>query len=80
MHQQETVMQHHHPRQRVWDEPLDDEAAANRQTASLGGVAIALFLIVIGLFLVHQLHAKAEIEDCLMSGRTNCILIVPPAP
>ncbi len=69
-------MQQYHPRQRVWDEPLDDEAAANRQTASLGGVAISLLLIVIGLFLVHQLHAKAQIEDCLLSGRTNCITIV----
>jgi hypothetical protein len=78
MTQQGTVMQHYHPRQRVWDEPLDDEAAANRQTASLGGVAISLFLIVVGLFLVHQLHAKAEVEDCLLSGRTNCIAIVVP--
>ncbi len=73
-------MQHYHPRQRVWDEPLDDEAAANRQTASLGGVAISLFLIVIGLFLVHQLHAKGQIEDCLLSGRTNCIAVVSTPP
>ncbi len=70
-------MHQHHPRQRVWDEPLDDEAAANRQTASLGGVAISLLLIVIGLFLVHELHAKAQIEDCLLEGRTNCVLLVP---
>jgi hypothetical protein len=71
-------MQHHHPRQRVWDEPLDDEAAANRQTASLGGVAISLFLIVVGLFLVHELRAKAQVEDCLLAGRTNCVTLVVP--
>jgi hypothetical protein len=69
-------MQQYHPRQRVWDEPLDEEATANRQTASLGGIAISLLLIVVGLYLVHQLHAKAEIEDCLLSGRTNCVVIV----
>lgn len=71
-------MQHYHPRQRVWEPPLDDEAAANRQTASLGGVAISLFLIVVGLFLVHELHAKAQLEDCLLSGRTNCVVVTAP--
>lgn len=50
----------------------DDEQAANRQTASLAGIAITLLLLVIGLFLVQELHAKAVVEDCLMAGRTNC--------
>jgi hypothetical protein len=69
-----------HPRQRIWyDDPIEDEATSNRQTASLGGVAVALFLIVVGLFLVHALHSKAQIEDCLLEGRTNCsILVAPP--
>jgi len=71
-------MQHYHPRQRVWEPPPDDEAAANRQTASLGGVAISLFLVVVGLFLVHELRAKAQLEDCLMSGRTNCVVVTAP--
>jgi len=74
-------MQNHHPRQRVWHDPVEeDEAAANRQTASLGGVAIALLLIVIGLFLVHELRAKALIEDCLLEGRTNCGILAAPGP
>ena len=38
----------------------EDEEAANRQTASLGGVAITLLLLVVGLFLVRELHAKGE--------------------
>lgn len=54
----------------------DDEQAANRQTASLAGAAITLLLLVIGLFLVQELHAKAMVEDCLMSGRTNCDWLV----
>ena len=54
----------------------EDEEAANRQTASLGGVAITLLLLVVGLFLVHELHAKAAIEDCLMAGRTSCDRLV----
>jgi hypothetical protein len=55
---------------RPW--PNDDEEAANRQTASLAGAAITLLLLVIGLLLVRELHAKATIEDCLMAGRTQC--------
>jgi hypothetical protein len=59
-----------------WLLERDDDEAANRQTASLGGVAITLLLLVVGLFLVHELHAKAAVEDCLMTGRTNCDLLV----
>jgi hypothetical protein len=54
----------------------DEAEAADRQTASLGGVAITLLLLVVGLFLVHELHAKVAIEDCLMSGRANCDALV----
>lgn len=50
----------------------DDQEGADRQTASLAGLAVALLLVVVGLFLVHELHCKAVVEDCLMSGRTNC--------
>jgi hypothetical protein len=64
---------HQHP---SWLLDHDDDEAANRQTASLGGVAITLLLLVVGLFLVHELHAKTAVEDCLMSGRTNCDLVV----
>jgi len=54
----------------------DDEEAANRQTASLAGVAITLLLLVVGLFLVRELHAKVAIEDCLMAGRNYCDRLV----
>jgi hypothetical protein len=64
--------------QRTWI-PEDDEEAANRQTASLAGVVVTLVLLVVGLFLVHQLEAKAAIDDCLMSGRSNCDLLVTHA-
>jgi len=60
---------------RVLDE-VEDQAAADRQTASLAGVAFTLLLLVVGLFLVHELHHKAMIEDCLLSGRNNCDMVV----
>ncbi len=54
----------------------DDFESANRQTASLAGLAVALLLVVVGLFLIHELHQKTRIEDCLLAGRTNCDAIV----
>ncbi|HEX5327409.1 MAG TPA: hypothetical protein VFW75_12125 [Acetobacteraceae bacterium] len=59
-----------------WFDDGDEEA--DRQTASLGAVAITLLLIVIGLFLVRELHAKAVLEDCLLTGRTNCVVLAVP--
>jgi hypothetical protein len=73
-------MQHPRSRQPVWDDPSEDQAAANRQTASLGGVAVALLLVVLGLFLVRELHAKAQVEDCLLAGRLNCDALVTAGP
>jgi len=64
--------------QRTWL-PEDDEEAADRQTASLAGVAVTLVLLIVGLFLVHELQAKTAIEDCFMSGRSNCDILVTRA-
>lgn len=62
---------------RPWMERVEeDERAADRQTASLAGMAIALLLVVVGLFLVRELHAKSAIEDCLLSGRRDCDIVV----
>lgn len=68
-----------HQNHRVLDEAEDVEAA-NRQTASLAGVAVTLLLLVVGLFLVRELHANSMIEDCLMSGRTNCDAVLSDLP
>ena len=49
-----------------------DQAEANRVTNSLAGLAAALLLVVLGLFLVQHLASKARIEDCLLAGRLSC--------
>ncbi len=53
-----------------------EKADADRVTTSLAGLALALVLVVVGLFLVQHLRDKARIEDCLLSGRTNCDQLV----
>ena len=50
----------------------EEQADENRVTISLAGMAFALMLVVVGLFLVQHLASKARLEDCLLSGRMNC--------
>jgi hypothetical protein len=51
------------------------ETEESRRTRSLAGLAVALFLVVVGLFLTQKLTGMARMEDCLLSGRTNCAVI-----
>jgi hypothetical protein len=53
----------------------------DRRTAALMGLAIILSLAIVGVILVRDLGKESKLEDCLMSGRTNCAPIeVPPHP
>ena len=49
----------------------DPQTPDSRRGATVG-LIIVLGLIVGGLFLVHVLHNMSQIQDCAMSGRTNC--------
>jgi hypothetical protein len=35
-------------------------------------LGIVVFLFVVGWFLARELYSNSKLEDCLMSGRTNC--------
>ncbi|HEY2131882.1 MAG TPA: hypothetical protein VGH36_02735 [Acetobacteraceae bacterium] len=54
----------------------EDYEGADRQTASLAGLAITLLIVVTCLFIIHQLHMKSAVEDCLLSGRSNCDVVL----
>jgi len=51
----------------------DREAAEIQTTRSLAGLALALFLVVLGFFLSLKLTDAARLEDCFLSGRRDCI-------
>ena len=50
----------------------DDRADSNRQTASLAGMAVMLAIVVVCVFLMKELQAKAAVEDCLLFGGRDC--------
>lgn len=47
-----------------------DDASRRRSLIALG---VVVLLFVIGWILARELYANGKIEDCVMSGRTNCV-------
>jgi hypothetical protein len=55
------------------DEHEDEERArARRRTHLIALVAVAA-LVLGGIWLAHVLGAANRLQDCVMSGRTNCV-------
>jgi hypothetical protein len=56
----------------------DRKEQANRRASLIAlGVVVALF--VLGWFLTRELYSNQKIEDCVLSGRTNCVPIEAPS-
>lgn len=55
-----------------------DEQDRSRRR-SLIGLAVVVALFVVALLLVRELYQSEKLQDCLMSGRTNCAPIEAPA-
>ena len=56
---------------------MADDDRGNRRSTWIGA-AIAVGLLVIGVWLARELTAQSRLQDCLMQGRTNCDVIQPP--
>ena len=54
----------------------DPDQGGNRRGA-IAGLIIAGIMLAIGLWLAHDLTAASKMQDCLMSGRSNCNVIEP---
>jgi hypothetical protein len=52
----------------------DPDQGGNRRGA-IAGLAIAVVLLAVGLWLARELTATSKMQDCLMSGRSNCNVI-----
>ena len=53
------------------EEPRESREPPSRRTAVIG-LLVALVLIALGLVLVRLLGSSTQLEDCGLSGRTNC--------
>jgi hypothetical protein len=56
-------------------DPNQDDGDNRR--GALAGLVIAIVLLAVGIWLARDLSAASKMQDCLMSGRTNCNTIEP---
>jgi hypothetical protein len=57
----------------------EDPQQGGNPHAAVAGLAIAIVLLAIGVWLAKELTSASKMQDCLMSGRTNCNTIEAPA-
>jgi len=61
-------------------EPSDEQQGRRSRSHAVIGLIVVLLLVVAAVYLVQALRKESNLEDCLMSGRSNCAPItVPPA-
>ena len=54
----------------------ESEDGGNRRGALIG-LLVAVVMLAVGLWLAHDLTAARKMQDCVMSGRSNCNVIEP---
>jgi hypothetical protein len=59
------------------DGMMDNPEQGGGRRGAVAGLVIAAVLLTVGIWLAHQLTAASKMQDCLMSGRTNCNTIEP---
>ena len=59
------------------DSGMNEPEPSDNRKPAIVGLAIAVVLLVVGWWLARELTAASKMQDCLMSGRTNCNQIQP---
>ena len=52
-------------------------AEGDGRRGAIAGLIIAIVLLAVGVWLARDLTAASKMQDCVMSGRTNCNVIEP---
>ncbi len=56
---------------------MPEPNSGDSRRAAMAGLVIEVTLVAFGLWLAHKLTAASKLQDCVMSGRTNCNVIEP---
>jgi hypothetical protein len=54
----------------------EPQGGDNRRGAVIG-LVITVLLLAVGIWLARELSSASKLQDCVMSGRTNCNVIEP---
>jgi hypothetical protein len=60
-------------------QPTDEHSDQQSRSRPLIGLVVVALLVVAAVYLVHALRNESNLEDCLMSGRSNCAPIEAPS-
>ena len=60
-------------------DPGDNGHQPDSRRPAVIGLVVVMALVVVAYFLVNALRKNANLEDCLMSGRSNCAPIETPS-
>jgi hypothetical protein len=60
-------------------QPPDDQGGERSRAGAVIGLIVILLLVVAAVYLVNALRRESNLEDCLMSGRSNCAPIEVPS-
>lgn len=52
-------------------------SAGDNRPGAIAGLIIVIAILGVGWWLARNLTAQSRMQDCLMSGRTNCNVIEP---
>jgi hypothetical protein len=50
----------------------DDKTDSSNRRGPLVALGVVVLLFAVGWYLARELSASSKLQDCLMSGRTNC--------
>jgi hypothetical protein len=53
------------------------QSDGDNRRGAVAGLVIAIVLLAVGIWLARDLSSASKMQDCLMSGRTNCNTIEP---
>jgi hypothetical protein len=51
---------------------VDRNSEKRSQRSALVALGVVVVLFLVGWLLAHELYKGGQLEDCLLSGRTNC--------
>ena len=57
--------------------PKSGSTGDDSRRGAIAGLLIAVALLAVGIWLARDLTAASKLQDCVMSGRTNCNVIEP---
>jgi hypothetical protein len=61
----------------ISDPSMTDPKQGDDRRGAIAGLIIAVVLLGVGIWLARDLTSASKMQDCLMSGRTNCNVIEP---